>query len=105
MDQQRGPRWTVKTKQISVVVRAPNQFRAFDVLRDRDALDFGLVVTARREGTSEGDEYAVRTSALMLAWGRAIDAALFRRAAIEAGLPDTLKQDTEAAGRIRRGGV
>lgn len=53
--------------------------------------DFGLIVTA--EADENGDPIPVRTSALMFSWGRDDDAEEFIDLAIDAGLPDTTKED------------
>jgi hypothetical protein len=91
--------WSLHSGTIREVVRAPDQFAAWSVLRDRDAEEFGFLVAA--EPDENGDPLLVRTSALMLAWGRDDDARAFVEAAIEAGMPDTTAKDCQFAEKHR----
>lgn len=84
-------RWHLRSRAVNEVVHAPDQFDAWDTLRDRPAEDFGLVVTA--EPDESGDPITVRTSALMFSWGREVDAAAFVVIAVESGLPNTTLED------------
>lgn len=96
------PTWVLRSGRIHEVVSAPDQFSAFDVLRDRPVQDFGLIVTA--EPDEDADPVGVRTSALLLHWGREADAAMVIQAAIGQGLPDTSVQDRELVSGWRGAG-
>lgn len=80
------PVWHVVTSGINEVLRAEDQFAAWDTFRDRPVEDFGLIVTA--EADESADPLAIQTSVLMTRWGRADDAVLFVEAAIAAGLTE-----------------
>lgn len=83
--------WQLRSAAINEIVRAADQFEAWDTLRDRPADDFGLLVTAETGET--GNPIPVRTSALMLSWGRDDDAQAFVDLAVAQGLPDTTTAD------------
>ncbi len=83
--------WHLRSRAINEVVRAEDQFAAWNTLRDRPAEDFGLVVEA--EPDENGDPIPVRTSALMFSWRRDDDAEAFVAAAVAQGLPDTTGAD------------
>jgi hypothetical protein len=87
--------WRLQSRAISEVVRAADQFEALDTLRDRPAMDFGLVVQA--EPGENADPIPVRTSALLFAWGRDEDAEAFIALAVANGLPDTTVEDRKFA--------
>lgn len=87
--------WHLRSRAINVVVRAEDQFAAWDTLRDRPAEDFGLAVSA--EADESDDPISVRTSALMFSWGRDEEAELFVALAVEQGLPDTTAGDRRFA--------
>ena len=76
--------WLLKSRDIIRVVEAPDQWVAWDTLRDRPAADFGLLVTA--EANEDGEPIAVRTEILMTRWGRDADAAQFHALAVQQGL-------------------
>lgn len=77
-------RWHLRSRGIDEVVEAADQWEAWDTLRDRSALDFGLIVQA--EPDENADPIPVHTAALMRRWGREDDAAAFDQVAREAGL-------------------
>lgn len=76
--------WWVRTKAVSVVVKASDQWEAWDVLKDRPLEDFGLICTA--EPNENGDPIPVQTGTLMLRWGRFDDVIACNTAAARAGL-------------------
>lgn len=84
-------RWVLRSRNIFEVVEAHDQFAAWNTLRIRPADDFGILVTA--EPDEDGDPIPVRTSQLMMSWGREDDGLAFVAAAIAAGLPDTTSAD------------
>jgi hypothetical protein len=69
---------------IDRVVRAADQWEAWDTLRDRPASHFGLIVTA--EPDESADPIPVQTATLMRRWGRNAAADLFDTLAREKGL-------------------
>jgi hypothetical protein len=77
-------RWHLRSRAINEVVRASDQWEAWDTLRDRSALDFGLIVVA--EPNEDADPIPVQTAALMRRWGRDDDAEQFDAIAREQGL-------------------
>jgi len=77
-------RWHIRSREINEVVEADDQWEAWDTLRDRSALDFGLIATA--EPDESGDPIPVHTATLMRRWGRDEDAEKFDAVAREAGL-------------------
>ena len=83
--------WHVRSRAIDELVRAEDQFAAWDALRERPAEDFGLIVLA--EPDESGDPISVRTSALMFSWGRDDDAKHFISLAVANGLSDTTEED------------
>jgi hypothetical protein len=85
--------WHLRSAAVDEFVRAPNQFAAWETLRDRPTADFGLVVTA--EADESADPIVVRTSALMFWWGRDDEAEAFVGAAVANGLPDTTTADRQ----------
>lgn len=92
-------RWHLKSGSISEVVHAPDQWAAYDTLRDRPAEDFGCIVVAEPD---EGPDYAypIRTSILMFQWFRDDDARRFIERMMELeDMPDTTDEDLAAAGR------
>lgn len=76
--------WLVKTKDIREVVEAADQFAAWDTLAKRPMRDFGLVVTAERNG--DGDPIGIQTAMLMRRWRRHTAARLFDQLALDNGL-------------------
>lgn len=78
------PRWHLRSREINEVVQAADQWEAWDSLRDRSAVDFGLVVSA--EPDENGDPFPVKTATLMHRWGREEDAEQFDAVARQAGL-------------------
>lgn len=91
-------RWRVGSGDISEWVFAPDQFAAFDTLRDRPAEDFGCIVTAEPDENPD-DMVPVRTSILMFRWFRDDAARRFIERMMEEGMPDTTREDLAAAGR------
>lgn len=87
--------WRLKSNSIDSIVRAADQFEAWDTLRDRPLSHFGLVVTA--EPDESGDPIPVHTSALLFSWGRDHEARMLIDAAVSVGLPDTTEADLEYA--------
>ena len=87
--------WHLRSREINEVVLAEDQYAAWDTLRERPAVDFGLIVTAEPDETA--DSIPVHTSALMTWWERHEDAALFRQVAIENDLPNTFESDHQFA--------
>lgn len=92
--------WHLRSRAIDEVVRAEDQFAAWETLRDRPATDFGLVVTAE-PGEDEQQAIPIHTSALMFAWDRDDEAELFIAVAVENGLGDTTEADRASAVAIR----
>ena len=86
-------KWLVSTKNIDEVVEAADQWEAFDSLRGREAIEFGLVVEAQPAQETAEAAIAIRTSALFGRWGDAGTARLFIKAGIQYGLPDTSAED------------
>ena len=81
----RYARWSVTCKSDDpVIVRARDQWEAWDVLKDRPVEDFGLICMA--EPSENGDPFMVQTETLMRRWGRKADARLAHEAAVRAGL-------------------
>jgi hypothetical protein len=76
--------WHVRSREINEVVRAADQWEAWDTLRDRSAFDFGLITVA--EPNEDADPIPVHTATLMRRWGREHDAEQFDAVAREAGL-------------------
>lgn len=76
--------WLVRTKAVSVVVKAQDQWEAWDVLKERPLEDFGLICSA--EANEDGDPIPVQTATLMLRWGRITDVIACNTAAARAGL-------------------
>jgi len=79
-------RWHLRSRAISEVVVAEDQFAAWDTLRDLPVEDFGLVITA--EADEDGEPIPVQTETLMTRWGREEDAAAFHALAVHHGLLD-----------------
>ena len=65
--------WIVTTKSVERRVEAIDQHAAWNTLRQLPFDQFGLVVSANREGGADRD--VVHTAALFLAWSRDQDAA------------------------------
>lgn len=76
--------WRITSREIDEIVTATNQWEAWDMLADRSAYDFGLIVCA--EPNENADPIPVHTSTLMRRWGRDHDADQFDAVAREAGL-------------------
>lgn len=76
--------WHVRSREIDEVVRAVDQWDAWDTLRDRSVYDFGLITTA--EPNESADPIPVHTATLMRRWGRGDEAELFDELARQAGL-------------------
>ena len=87
--------WHLRSAGINEIVRAVDQFTAWNTLRQRPTEDFGLIVTA--EPDENDDRIPVHTSALMTWWGRDEEAQLARDFAISKGLPDTAESDAAFA--------
>jgi hypothetical protein len=99
-DNSKSHSWNLRSQRINELVDAPDQFIAWDTLRDRPVGDFGLVVEAEPNGN--GNPIVTRTSMLMFRWNRDEDARRFiRRASALLGVPDTSAEDLAAAGRNR----
>lgn len=94
--------WHLRSRAIDELVRAADQFEAWQTLRDRPLEDFGVIVTAEPDET--GDRIGVHTATLMFWWGRDEDASAVIATAIEAGLPDTTVADRQAGQVLREGG-
>ncbi len=85
MSNQTYARWSVTCKSADpVIVRARDQWKAWDVLKERPVGDFGLICMA--EPNENGDPFMVSTEALMKRWGRKADAKLAHEAAVREGL-------------------
>jgi hypothetical protein len=76
--------WLIKTKDITEVVDAPDQFAAWDTLSERPMNEFGLIVTA--EQNEDGNPIGIHTAALMRRWDRQSAAQLFDQLARSKGL-------------------
>jgi hypothetical protein len=81
-------RWTVGYAAGREIVEAADQHAAWNTLRNRPLEDFGLIVTALREGDDEGERIAVHTTALLLTWGRDDEARFLLDALAAAGVDD-----------------
>ena len=80
-------RWHITSKGINEYVVAPDQWAAWNTLRNRPVEDFGLIVSAEPDDNDEA--IPVHTATLMFAWNRDDDAALAIAVAIANDLPDT----------------
>ena len=78
--------WVVATGQIKRIVRAKDQWEAWDTLRAEDRCQFGLIATAEENESGDDEAIPVKTSALMERWGRINDAQAFHALAHEKGL-------------------
>lgn len=76
--------WMLRSLAIREVVRAEDQWEAWDSLRDRPLEDFGLIVLA--EPNEDADPIPVQTEMLMRRWGRYDDAVAFHALAVANGL-------------------
>lgn len=76
--------WLLRGKGFREVVRAADQWEAWDTLRERPAEDFGLVTTA--EPDESDDPIYVQTATLMRRWGRTSEADQCDALARELGL-------------------
>jgi len=83
-NQTKAQRWVVEFAGGSLIVQAPDQWGAWDALRDRRLEDFGLICSA--EPNENGDPFLVQTETLMRRWGRETDADLCHEAAVKEGL-------------------
>ena len=88
----------VRSREINKLVRARDQFEAWDTLRDRDIHEFGLIASA--ETDESDDPIVIHTAALMFSWGRDEDALRLIELAVANDLPDTTEADRESATRI-----
>jgi len=88
-------RWQLRSGTINEVVNAPDQWAAWNTLRNRPLSDFGLIVTA--EADENGDPIPVHTASLLFSWHRDQDAQALISLAIEHGLPDTTATDIAIA--------
>lgn len=77
-------RWHLRSRAINEVVRAADQWEAWDTLRDRPVEDFGLIVVAERN--EDADPIPVKTEMLMRRWGRDDDADAIHALVVELGL-------------------
>lgn len=77
--------WHLKSLAIDELVAAPDQWRAWDTLRERRAEDFGLVVSAE-PNEDEQEMIPVQTAMLMRRWRRDDDAERFDAIARAQGL-------------------
>lgn len=85
-------RWIVSSSDMREVVFAADQFAAWDTLRDRPAEEFSLI--AKAECNESADPFLIRTSLLMLRWGRREDSRRFVERGVELELmPDTTEAD------------
>lgn len=90
-------KWFLRSRDIDEIVSAPDQFAAYETLRDRPGADFGLIVTAHRADLTEDEgSYACRTSLLMGQWGRIAEAKAFVKAGIAYGMGDMTDLDIPA---------
>lgn len=80
------PRRIIRTGEVNEIVQADDQWEAWDTLRDRPILDFGLIATA--EPDESGDPILVKTADLMRRWDRDDDAEEFDKIAKLAGLTE-----------------
>ena len=88
--------WIVGTARGKETIRALDQHAAWNTLRTRPIEDFGIIVTALREGDPEDEQVAVHTTALLLTWGRDEEARWLLDALTAAGLDDTTHDLTYA---------
>ncbi len=79
-------RWQLRSRAVNEIVVAPDQWEAWDTLRDRSIYDFGLVVTAEANESGDAESIPVHTATLMRRWGREADAEQFDELARKAGL-------------------
>lgn len=91
--------WHLRSGSIDELVRADDQWAAWDTLNDRDTEEFGLIASA--EPDENDDPLLIRTSALMRVWGRDEDAEAFVAAAVAEGMPDTTESDKRTAAKHR----
>lgn len=92
-------RWMLTSGTIRELATAADQWAAFDTLRDRSPLEFGLIVAAEPNEQGEGESIPVRTSLLMTRWGRSVDAKAFVKAAVKAGMPNSTRADRKACAK------
>lgn len=90
----RQKRWNLRSGDINEFVYAADQWVAFDILKERSAFEFGLIVEA--EPDENDDPFLVRTSLLMYRWHRDSDAERFISRGMEEGMPDTTAEDLKA---------
>ncbi len=76
--------WIISLRNASMVVKASDQWAAWDTLKARPVEDFGLIVLA--EPNENGNPIPVQTEALMRRWGRDADARAFHALAVRHGL-------------------
>ena len=86
-------KWYVTTAKIDEIVEAEDQWEAYDFLRDRPVTEFALVVEAQPVNETADEGVCIRTTALLVRWGRIDDAKTVIAAAIASGLPDTSVED------------
>lgn len=77
--------WILRSANIREVVRAVDQWEAWDTLRARPVSDFGLIVIAEPD-EDEDESILVHSETLFRRWGREDDAALADQAARREGL-------------------
>lgn len=83
--------WVLRTAELHRITQQPDQWAAFDTLREMPLRYFGLLVTA--EAHESMNPIGIRTSALLYRWGRELDARLAIAIAVDQGLPDTTEAD------------
>lgn len=76
--------WAIRSGKLVAMVRAADQFVAWDTFRHEDRYQFGLIATA--EPNENGDPIPVKVSTLMERWGRIHDAEQFHALARSKGL-------------------
>lgn len=76
--------YLIRSGSIREVVRAHDQWAAWDTLKGRALEEFGLIAIAERD--ENGDPIPVQTATLMLRWGRIDDVIACNTAAARAGL-------------------
>lgn len=90
--------WVVQSGSMVEVVKAEDQWEAFDTLKERELEQFGMLVVATPEFGGDAEAIAVRTSMLFgKRWGRPDIAHRIIADAIEMGLPDTSEADIDVA--------
>ena len=80
------PTWHITARNVDERVRAVDHWAAWNTLRNRPAADFGLLVSALREGLDDGERVSVTTQTLFYIWHRDDEAGLVIDMAVSLGL-------------------